>query len=147
MQARLGPRREASHTSVQWDQSVGFPYVLRGALSVSLPFREHAFPGSSLNERDCSDGPFLIVSGLVAHDGDPGGPGIASLTPGKCCWTCPCSLGGWDCPWVCVYVASQDRLSPESHIYPYMEYSRCSMFVPWCHQWLSGSFILILLTC
>lgn len=129
---------------------VGFPrspYVLRGALSSSPPLREHAFPGSCLNEHDCSDGPFLIVSGLVAHDGDPEEPGTASLTPGRCCWACPCSHEGWDCPWVCVYVASQDKMSPESHIYPHMVYSGWSLFVPCCHQWLSGLFTLILLTC
>lgn len=115
------------------------PYVFGGALSSS--FRKCAFPGSCLNECIYSNGPFLVVSGLVVHDGDSGEPGIAPLTPGCCCWSRPCSHGGWNCLWGCVCGASRGRMSPVSHIYPYVVCAGCSTCVPWYHQWLSGSFI------
>lgn len=117
-------------------------YGLGEALTRSLPFRKHAFPGSCLKEHACSNGPFLVVSGMVAQGGDPGEPGVISLTPGWCCWTRSCSHRGWNCPWVCVCgLLRTEYLLSHTHMYPYMVYTRCSTCVPWCHQWLRGSFI------
>lgn len=137
MQARLGPRTYTSQPSGICGVSTE-PLCTWRTLSSS--FKTHAFPGSCLNEYDYSNGPFLVVSGMVVHDGDSGEPGIAPLTPKCCCWSRPCSHGAWGCLWGCVCGASRGRISPESHVYPYMVCAGCSTCAPW-YQWLSGSFI------